>query len=416
MLTCMTRTADVSLKTLRLVCRDVRAAADVSALELLATTRATFNRLISEVHTLDVAALITLRYDYPSESESDQDEIWDDVARSFDTASGELLTHQQGVELARDCLRDVRGRVGFLSSARAFLHAGALLILRIAWSAECLHEELVIASFGDPDLKLDDFWEADFRNSTSRLVNDEMREADLRAVYDRHGVSQELRGYVAKSWSDAAVIRTACERAGLPPPADCDSWDRLQHDAPSVVAQARRWWTSNHQAVQRRAREEREEVARARRRACLHHGIRRMGLNPRADSALQLSCVASVRLMHSTLDKTLRCAVWMNWLHDHTRGEYKRAVEAERDSHCGRSDCDADYDGGGGITYREAVDLVQARPEFQMPAAIPWLPAPHNGVDEVVAAAVRAVHTRMVWRRAFQRIKCLLVFASAVGP
>ena len=115
--------------------------------------------------------------------------------------------------------------------------------------------------------------------------------------------------------------------------------------------------------------------------------------------------------MHLILGKTLRCAVWMHWLHRHTHGKYMRAVDYEKDA-SRDSDSDSEYEGAGGITYREAVDRVQALPRFQMPAAIPWLTPPHDRAEEVIEAAARAICAWMVWRRAFQRVKCLLVFAT----
>ena len=349
MLTCMARAAPVCFKTIRLVCRDAQAAANAPALEMLAEARATFNRLIAEVHPINVATLSTLQYKYGDSGSEDSgsdsgSETWENVTESFDKANSELIEHQDSVCVwrARELLLDVQGRAGFLTSARSMLHVSA--------SSSCTLPGVRRTSAPNcpsrtppPDLSLMDYWEDNgFLKSTLRLIDRRHRKADLQAVYAGHGISPELRAHIDRSWCDTAAILTACKRAGLTAPPDCDSWDRLQRDAPRVIEEARRSWTQFHQHVQRRAREQREEVARARRTACLHHAIRKMGLSPRADSALQRSCVVSAHSMHLILDKTLRCAVWMHWLHSHTHGKYMRAVEYEKDASRG-SDSDSEY-------------------------------------------------------------------------
>ena len=409
-LTCMARVAPVCFKTLRLVCRDIQAAANAPALGILAEARATFNRLMAEVHPIDVATLSKLKYEYAdcgsdSGSDSDGDSDGDSVRHSYATASSELIEHQDSVWRARELLLDVQVRVGFLTSVRSILHAGALVILHVAWSAQDLDEQLCIA-YPPRDLLFVDRWEeGGFLENTSRLIDEGQRKADLQAMYGDISLDHSRR--------DKAAILTACKRAGVTAPLDCGCWDDLQRDAPRVIEEARRSREEFHQQAQRRARAQREEIARARRTArrtaCLHHAIRQMGLEPRSDSALQRSCVASAHTMHQMLGETLRCAVWMHWLHTHTHGKYKRTVEYEKDDYR-ESYCDGTsyrvYP-----SYREAVDRVQALPCFQMPVAIPWLTPPHNRLDEVTESAARAVRARMVWRRAFQRIKCLLVFA-----
>ena len=252
-LTCMARAAPVCFKTICLVCRDAQAAANAPALEMLAEARAMFNRLTAEVHPIDVATLSTLQYEYSesgsdSGSDSDLDHPWerDTVEQSFDEANSELFAHQGSVWLARELLLTVQGRAGFLTSARSMLHAGALVILHIAWSAEDLRGALSIA-YVPRDLSLDDSWEDwRFLVSTSRLIDRGQWEADLQAAYARHGISPELRVHIDRSWRDKEALLTACERAGLTAPPDCDSWDHLQRDAPRAIEEARRGWTLSH--------------------------------------------------------------------------------------------------------------------------------------------------------------------------
>lgn len=398
-LTCIDRVTPLCFWTIRLVCRDMWAAADAPASEMLAEARAAFNRLTATVHQIDTAMLSTLQYEFDgdaggSDSDSELDELWENAARSFDRASGELLEHQNGALRTRAILLEVQGRVGFLASARSVIHAGALVILHITWSAEHLCKELFIPMHNAPELSLMDFWEEDFLQSILDLVDAKQMQADVHAVHARYGISPELGAHVAHvagPWLRVAVLLNACERAGLTPPPEC-SWNCLQEDAPYVIEkaqaawrQARRWY------VQRRT-----WVARERRVACLHHAIRRMGFSPRdGDSAVLLSCAKSDRSMHLTLSETLRWTVWLHWLHQHTcGGRYWRSMK----KHASRT------------WYRTAANRLRAPPLFRMPAVIPWLPAPHNNVDEVVEAAASAVRARLTWRRAFQRVKCLLVF------
>lgn len=156
-----------------------------------------------------------------------------------------------------------------------------------------------------------------------------------------------------------------------------------------------------------------------RRASWLARGLRQLGIEPRADSARQKESVgAPSESMEGKVAETLHTTVWMHWLHNHTQGRYKHAVNSlatptayehrgsyslnSRDGpRCGRRMY-------GGMGYGAAKALVQARPEFQMPPTIPWLPMQGNDTEEAVLEATRAVRAYIRWGRAFLRVRALV--------
>eukprot|EP00962_Isochrysis_galbana_P022275 scaffold6641_cov118-Isochrysis_galbana.AAC.1 len=116
----------------------------------------------------------------------------------------------------------------------------------------------------------------------------------------------------------------------------------------------------------------------------LDRGLAAIGLAPRSDSYWQRRALGSASFWRLNLAATLRSAAWMHWLHEHTHGRYRDAVEATVKSLA--DDAERHYPG----IYAEASSLVQQRAEFQLPVdGLPWLPPG----ETTEMALLRAEHT-----------------------
>ena len=112
-------------------------------------------------------------------------------------------------------------------------------------------------------------------------------------------------------------------------------------------------------------------------------GLRHLGLSLRGDSQ---TCEDYIRgRSQDSLYHVLETMTRMHWLHSHTGGAYKRAVDERVESYReweGRT-----YPG----IYRDVVDEVQHMDRFRhLPARLPWLPqyaTSGAALDAAVAAA-----------------------------
>lgn len=236
-------------------------------------------------------------------------------------------------------------------------------------------------------------------------VDKRQREADERGMRERFGLGdRRLDGSVCSYWLQSAAAVAARAQAGLATPPDCPTMDDVAGQSVRVLERAR------EEAWHTRCRRRQEAAVQAR-SAWLARGLRRLGLFfSRADSFED--CIKAFAPMQGKVAKTLHSAVWTHWLRNHTQGRYELAVrqaaDAERDSH---------YDAHPYRYYSEEDEYrgrveaecdVQAKPEFQMPSAIPpWLPPPRDQTDAAVAEATRAVHACMRWWRAFLRVRAV---------
>ncbi|KAL1522533.1 hypothetical protein AB1Y20_017520 [Prymnesium parvum] len=138
-------------------------------------------------------------------------------------------------------------------------------------------------------------------------------------------------------------------------------------------------------------------------RARLEDALRFLGLELRHDSAL---CEEYIRALPGAppLAHVVRTMAWMRWLHEHTKGAYESALDAEVDElareHAQHFDRPVDtHVYYPGIRQR-AAEECQARACFRPPARLPWLPQ-FASLDEAVAAAVE--HADPTLSRRLQR-------------
>jgi hypothetical protein len=416
------------LKTLRRVSPSLLPAVHQAALAVLTETKTSFERLLQSLPKVRMAELRRLNYTFDGPHTDDEegwpqeideeDEDWHRAAAAFDEATRQLQAHQEVVIEAHALLKKLVC-ICFEPAARDLIHAGAITLLIFAWDAEWLEDSLPVMSQPEFELTVCDHkeWEEN-EPPITKLINGRQKVTDILAMRARFGMgAPKLDGFIDSSWLAWAPSVAARKRAGLAAPRGCYTLKRLADEAPGVLDRARRAaWRSLHGAH-----------AKARKASWLARGLRQLGLEPRADSAKQRECVASpFESMGDEVGETLRTAVWMNWLHNHTQGRYKRAVDNQAKAsasayHYDYSDSDSDeylysqfgprrgrggY--GGGTDYREAVDSMQAMPEFQMPTTIPWLPAPGNNTGKAVLEATRVVRTYIRWGRAFLRVRALV--------
>jgi len=113
----------------------------------------------------------------------------------------------------------------------------------------------------------------------------------------------------------------------------------------------------------KRRRDEERPAAQADRAGRLGRGLAVLGLQRRADSE---ACSAYIR-SGNDLERALRTAAHMHFLHEHTDGAYAAAVDDGVEEEA--RDRGFHYPG----IYRETTLLVQRRPPFRLPAALPWL-------------------------------------------
>jgi hypothetical protein len=415
------------LQTLRLVTSSWIPSVHQIALAVVAETKASFEHLLHSLPHIRLEELRELDYNYyADEGEEDVDsDAWQHAAPAFNEATSQLQAHQ-GVILRAQCLLECElCCIGFEPQARALMHAGALTLLDCAWDADRLQEAIGVENlpeeYGLDIANHSDWWvgELQMNGRVRCLVDTDQETADLQSMCARFGLANHrLDGFVRESWLSATISVSARERAGLAAPEGCYTLKQLAEEAPEVLDQAlRAEWHSRHSAA-----------AKMRPVSWLERGLRKLGLEARSDSARQRECVASLDTMEDKVAETLRSAVWMHWLHDHTQGRYTRAVnrlvyvlediDGERLLYPGkpRDEHEPRLIRWTGMEFREAVNLVQLRPEFQMPDTIPWLPAPENKTDDAVVEAARALRACIRWGRAFLRVRALVALCRPLPP
>jgi hypothetical protein len=406
------------LQNLRLVSPVLHPAVHQAALAVVAEAKTSFERLLQELPIVRVAELRELDYTYGMDLSEDEDDgesgNWQCAAMSYDEANRQLHEHQAVILRAQTLLEWELWYIGFDAQARALMHAGALSLLDCAWDEDLLLESIGVDNLPEFDLEILNLteWGAGelWRNGTIKdLVDDEQEAADLRDMRARFGLeSPRFNGFMTRSWLSATVGVAARERAGLAAPPGCYTLEQLVSEAPGVLDRARKAeWRKRHRAD-----------ASQRRASWLARGLQQLGLGLEPDYynyTLLRDCRANFELMGEKVAETLRSAVYLNWLHYHTDDKYKRAVDQLAKSSLHGDDCFCvDRAGKTGVHLYSGVGgwaatvLLQSKPEFQMPANIPWLPAPGNQTDKAVSEATRAVRARILWGRAFLRVHAIV--------
>jgi hypothetical protein len=141
----------------------------------------------------------------------------------------------------------------------------------------------------------------------------------------------------------------------------------------------------------KRAREEARPDRIAAAKAKLEAGLRAVGLSLRSDSSLCREYIASGGTKPD-LKHVLETMARVHYLHEHTGGAYKKAVEEavqDRGGHKG-------YHRG---IYRFCAEEVQAESRFRLPSHLPWLPEGANATAEVLDAAQRTADPEAVAKR-----------------
>jgi hypothetical protein len=459
------------LQTLRLVSLVLLPAVHQAALAVLVEAKTSFEHLMSSLPTVRLEELRELDFFFDTELDDDNElmESWESAERSYAEATRQLQAHQAVILRAQHLLEQQITCIGFEPQARALVHAGALTLLNCAFDADMVLGSIDVGNFPEDDLEISnhpEWWdnEAPFwvQGPIRELVDEEQKYADQRAMRARFGMgAPRLDGFMDHAWLLTAARVAARERAGLAAPVGCCTLEQLANEAPRELDRVRTAeWRLRHRLD-----------AKARKLSWLALGLWQLGVEVRTDSVRQKECVAATyHSMEGQVGETLRSAVWMHWLHNCTQGRYRQAVhdlvyviEYSDDE----DDVNLDLgDGGGpvrlhrmrrpnvpdgpaedasprayhirspddpaevglprcgharytGMEFREAVDLIQPRPEFQMPDTIPWLPAPGNNTEEAILDATRAVRVCIRWGRAFLRVRAIVALcrpSSSAAP